>query len=153
MTRARPLRSGAIRGGGPLTNGPLQHLLRNRVYLGELNHRGQSFAAEHAAILDPELFAAVQARLDANRRAHRAKKQHTDALLTGLLFDDRGNRMSPCYAIKKGMRYRYYTSTALMQGRKDGGRIGGPGGGPGHRSRADRCTRDREARSAPAGRA
>ncbi|HEX4768695.1 MAG TPA: recombinase family protein, partial [Lichenihabitans sp.] len=33
-------------------------------------------------------------------------------------FDDRGNRMSPTYAIKKGLRYRYYVSTMLVQGRR-----------------------------------
>ena len=36
----------------------------------------------------------------------------------GLLFDDRGNRMSPSHANKKGVRYRYYVSQALLQNRK-----------------------------------
>ena len=40
------------------------------------------------------------------------------ALLTGRLFDDRGNRMSPTHANKKGARYRYYVSQALLQNRK-----------------------------------
>jgi hypothetical protein len=37
-----------------------------------------------------------------------------------IVYDDRGNRMSPTYAIKKGVRYRYYVSTALIQGQKGG---------------------------------
>ncbi len=37
----------------------------------------------------------------------------------GKLFDDRGNPMTPTYAIKKGVRYRYYVSSVLNQGRKD----------------------------------
>jgi len=37
----------------------------------------------------------------------------------GKLFDDRGNPMSPSYAIKKGVRYRYYVSCVLNQGRKE----------------------------------
>src|SRR3954469_14795725 len=39
VTRRRRLSLGRTIGGVPLTNGPLAHLLRNRVYLGELNHR------------------------------------------------------------------------------------------------------------------
>lgn len=34
----------------------------------------------------------------------------------GLIFDDGGNRMTPTSKIKKGVRYRYYISTALIQG-------------------------------------
>jgi site-specific DNA recombinase len=35
-----------------------------------------------------------------------------------LIFDDRGNAMSPSHANKKGVRYRYYVSQALLQSRK-----------------------------------
>ena len=30
------------------------------------------------------------------------------ALLKGLLFDDRGNAMSPSFSTKRGVRYRFY---------------------------------------------
>ena len=39
-------------------------------------------------------------------------------MLTGLIFDDRGNPMTPSHANKKGVRYQYYVSHALLQGRK-----------------------------------
>ena len=38
--------------------------------------------------------------------------------LAGLLHDDAGNRMSPSHACKKGVRYRYYVSQAIIQHRK-----------------------------------
>ena len=38
-------------------------------------------------------------------------------LLTGRLFDDRGNRMSPSHTNKGGARYRYYVSQAVLQGK------------------------------------
>ena len=38
------------------------------------------------------------------------------ALLTGRIFDDRGNRMSPTHARKGGIKYRYYLSSVLLQG-------------------------------------
>jgi site-specific DNA recombinase len=46
-------------------------------------------------------------------------RSQTPAFLTGLLYDDRGHRMSPSHANKKGVRYRYYVSQALLQNRKD----------------------------------
>ncbi len=118
ITRQRAMASGGTRGGVALTNGPLDHMLRNRMYLGELNHRDCSYPGEHAPIIDPDLFDAVQARLTGNLHERRSARSHSDALLKGRLYDDRGNRMSPTYALKKGLRYRYYVSTMLVQGRK-----------------------------------
>lgn len=34
----------------------------------------------------------------------------------GLIYDERGNRMTPTYALKNGVRYRYYVSSNLHQG-------------------------------------
>ena len=43
----------------------------------------------------------------------------------GKLFDDRGNVMSPSYSTKKGVRYRFYVSSALLRGRKaEAGSVG-----------------------------
>jgi len=36
------------------------------------------------------------------------------SLLAGLLTDARGERFTPSHAVKKGRRYRYYVSTALI---------------------------------------
>ena len=119
VTRKRTLSSGRAIGGRALTNGPLAHILRNRMYLGEINHRDNSYRGEHALIIDPRLFEAVQTKLTENRQERRRRRQNSDALLTGKLFDDRGNPMTPTYAIKKGVRYRYYVSCVLNQGRKE----------------------------------
>jgi site-specific DNA recombinase len=119
VTRKRTLSSGKVIGGVHLTNGPLAYMLRNRVYLGEINHRDQSYPGEHQPIVDPALFGQVQARLDENLRGRRLKNERSQALLLGKLYDDRGNRMTPSYAIKKGVRYRYYVSCVLAQGRKE----------------------------------
>src|ERR1700682_3911731 len=43
----------------------------------------------------------------------------------GKLYDDRGNRMSPSFSAKNGVRYRFYVSSALLRGRKaDVGSVG-----------------------------
>ncbi len=90
VTRQRALSSGRTVGGVPLTNGPLAHILRNRVYLGELNHKGASYPAEHAAIIAPALFDAVQEKLTANRNGSRVRRAASGALLIGRIFDDDG---------------------------------------------------------------
>src|SRR3954462_6209513 len=66
VTRQRRLSSGRVIGGIPFTNGPLGHLLRNRMYLGEIKHKGNTYPGEHEAIISHELFEAVQARLAQN---------------------------------------------------------------------------------------
>ena len=119
LTRRRPLSSGKIRGGVPFTTGPLHQVLTNRIYLGEMNHKGRSFAAEHPAIVERAVFEAVQARLAANRNSHHARLHASEALLRGRLHDDRGNRMTPTHARKGAARYRYYVSLALTKGRKE----------------------------------
>jgi site-specific DNA recombinase len=75
----------------PLTNGPLAYILRNRVYVGELNHKDASYPGEHAAIIDAALFDAVQQKLTANRNGARVRRGASGALLMGRIFDDRGN--------------------------------------------------------------
>lgn len=120
VTRARMLATGRKIGGIPFMVGPLVALLRNRTYIGEINHRGKSYPGEHEQILPPETFEAVQAILDANRQGRRDHWRRSDALLLGKLYDDRGNRMTPSYAVKEGVRYRYYVSAALLQGNKAG---------------------------------
>ncbi len=98
--------------------GPLAHLLKNRFYLGEVVYRGEICPGEHAAILDRELFEAVQQRLKEQAVERSNRRLSSSAVLAGKLCDDRGNPMTPTYASKKGIRYRYYVSHALLQGRK-----------------------------------
>src|SRR5260221_12094404 len=44
----------------------------------------------------------------------------TETLRIGRIFDARGNRMSPSHARKGGVKYRYYLSSALLQGMAGG---------------------------------
>jgi hypothetical protein len=38
------------------------------------------------------------------------------SLLTGMIFDEAGERLTPTWSVKKGTRYRYYVSTSLVTG-------------------------------------
>ena len=123
-SRPRALATGRMIGDVPLTNGPLCHMLKNRMYVGEINHRGASYKSDHPAIVDLALFEAVQTKLTQNLNRRDLRKDASNALLTGCIFDDCGHPMSPSHTVKKGIRYRYYVSTAAAQGRKtDAGTI------------------------------
>src|SRR5262249_59193802 len=84
-------------------------------YVGEVVYRGEVHGGEQVPIVDRALFAAVQAKLAAQARARRCRLRGSPALLSGRLFDTRGNRMSPTHANKGGARYRYYVSQAVLQ--------------------------------------
>lgn len=97
---------------------PLAHILKNRFYIGEVAYRGEIHKGEHTPIFDRQLFDAVQARLAERAVRRKMRRSRSPSLLMGLIFDDRGNPMSPSHANKKGVRYRYYVSQAILQNRK-----------------------------------
>ena len=117
VTKKRPI-AGKVAGGIRFTYGPLAYLLKNRTYLGETGHKGRWYPGEHDPIIDRDMFELVQQLLKSNTHDRAVRRQTSGALLTGLLFDDRGNRMSPSSTLKKGVRYRFYVSSALLKGRK-----------------------------------
>jgi len=119
-SKQRELTSGRMLGGCSFGRGALYHLLRNRLYRGEVIHKGIAYPGEHTAIVDDKLWGEVQARLSDNRTIRRKSRVETGALLGGLIFDDRGNRMSPTYSVRRGNRYRYYISAALLRDRREG---------------------------------
>jgi site-specific DNA recombinase len=104
-------KSGGIRFGV----GSLAHLLKNRFYIGEVIYWVGEHRGEHAPILGRDLFEAVQARRTANAIAWQVRLTGSVAILTGRLFDDRGNRISPAHSKKLGVRYRYCVSDAILQ--------------------------------------
>lgn len=106
VSRIRTLKSGKTVGGIPFTRGPLAHRLRNRFYIGEMAFKGEVLRGEQPAILDRELFEAVQAKLDAQAQSQTVRHSKSEALLMGRIFDDAGNRMTPSHARKRSVKYR-----------------------------------------------
>jgi site-specific DNA recombinase len=99
--------------------GPLAHLLKNRFYVGEVVYRGEAHRGEHEPILDLGQFEAAQRRLRHGAVERSQVRLSSPSLLTGKVFDDRNNPMTPSHANKAGVRYRYYVSHTLLQGRRD----------------------------------
>jgi site-specific DNA recombinase len=117
VTKVRTLKTGETVGGIPFTRGPLAYLLRNRFYIGEVVFKGETLAGEQPAIVDKGLFEAVQTQLNEQVTNHKVSRTKSEALLSGRIFDDRGHRMTPSHARRRGIKYRYYISSALLQGR------------------------------------
>ena len=115
---------GKTRGGVRFRVGALAYVLKNRIYVGEIAYRGEVYRGEHAPILERDLFDAVQAKLAANKVTRQIRLKGSSSILSGRIFDDRGNRMSSSHTNKRGARYRYYVSQAILQQRKaEAGRI------------------------------
>jgi len=95
----------------------LHKLLRNRLYLGEIVHRGTAHPGQHQAIVTAAQWERVHAILKEDpRRRGAASRAQTPALLKGLVFSE-GRAMSPTHTRKRGRLYRYYVSQAIL---KDG---------------------------------
>jgi len=125
LTKRRDTKVRKYNGGIPFTYGPLAYFLKNRLYIGETGHKDKWFQGEHTAIVDRKIFDQVQQLLASKSAGRRALRSASEALLTGKLYDDRGNVMSPSFSTKNGIRYRFYVSSALLRGRKtEAGSVG-----------------------------
>jgi DNA invertase Pin-like site-specific DNA recombinase len=117
-TKRKHGKDGTIRGGAPFSRGALYHLLKNRLYRGEISYRDKVYPGEHQAIVDADLFDTVQQRLEQNAADRRSGNAAAyPSLLTGMIRDGEGRPMSPTHSNKGGQRYRYYTSNSAAEDR------------------------------------
>src|SRR5467141_1068632 len=114
-TKPSTTANGIERGGRSFSRGHIYTLLSNSIYIGEIAHKGQLYPGQHPALIDAETWTTVRDQLATNASDHRRKANAAEpSLLAGLLTDARGERFTPSHAVKKGRRYRYYVSTALI---------------------------------------
>ena len=91
-------------------------MLHNPIYAGEIAHKGKVYPGQHERIIAPDLWEAVQKRLNTNTRERRAPANITGTfILTGKLFDETGDRLSPTSANRNAKRHRYYVSRRLLR--------------------------------------
>jgi site-specific DNA recombinase len=109
--------SGNRSGGASYSRGALYDILQNRLYVGEIHHRGKCYPGEHQAIVPTELWDQVQAHLKSDHQGRRqGLRANSSGLLVGLLQDAKGNRFTPSHTVKNGKRYRYYVCQAISDG-------------------------------------
>ncbi|MBC7835954.1 MAG: recombinase family protein [Phycisphaerales bacterium] len=111
-------RDGTPSGGLRFTKTYLWKVLNQVGYLGRVRHYEAVYPGEHAAILDQELWDAVQARLrECGVAGGTNVRNKHNALLKSLLF------CRPCgramvhnmTGVKNGRAYRYYTCTSVQK--------------------------------------
>lgn len=102
--------------GKPISKGFLYRVLNNRIYLGEITHKGDSFPGKHKPIIERDLWDKVHTILKESPRKRAARtRADTPALLKGLLFGPDGAAFSPTHTRKGGRLYRYYASQSVLR--------------------------------------
>jgi hypothetical protein len=110
-------RAGIEHKSGRITPGALAVILANPIYRGLIAHREKTYPGRHQAIVDEELWAAVQTlRAAIKAPLKRMPKRIDEPLLLGKISDDAGNTMRISHTRKGERRYRYYVSTAVLDG-------------------------------------
>ena len=109
-TKSWTTKKGTHRPGSPWNTGHIYRLLGNRIYMGEVVHKGKRYPGEHEAIVSKGLWQRVQAVLSEHTRARQTKARtklisplegvvrcgHCDGAM-GLTYTQKGPR-----------RYTYY---------------------------------------------
>ena len=111
-TKPTRLREGGTRNGTPMDKKYLSKMQRNPIYVGEIRHKGTSYAGQHEPIISRQLWDLVQEILAENAYARMGVTQtrgKTDALLRGLPYDMNGVKYHVTFSTQaSGKRYRCY---------------------------------------------
>lgn len=84
-------------------------MLQNRIYHGQIAHKGSIYQGQHPAIINDQLWQSVQDQIAGTLRIHRTRQcSAAPSLLAGLVINDDGRKFIPDHANKQGKRYRYY---------------------------------------------
>src|SRR5262249_8723450 len=115
-SKVRVSANGTRSGGTPYSRGALYQILKNRIYIGEIPHRDQSYPRQQEAIIPKELWERAQQKLRSDHQGRRTGiLTNSQSLLTGLIRDADGNRFTPSHTAKNGKRYRYYVSQSVIR--------------------------------------
>jgi site-specific DNA recombinase len=110
-TRTRTMTSGKIIGNVNFGRGPLNLILKNKVYIGKIKHKDAVYEGEHDAIIDAGIFEQAQSLIAANNRDKTLSAYaKSPSLLAGLITDTDGRPMSPSRGQKGARQYCYYVT-------------------------------------------
>ncbi len=109
-TKSWTTKKGKHRPGSPWNTGHIYRLLGNRLYMGEVVHKGKGYPGEHEAIVSKGLWEKVQAVLSENTRAKQTRAQtKTISSLQGVVRCGHcDGAMGLTYTQKGPRRYTYY---------------------------------------------
>ena len=109
-TKSWTTKKGKHRSGRPWNTGHIYRLLGNRLYKGEVVHKGKVYPGEHESIVSEGLWSRVQEVLSENTRAKQTKaKTKIISPLEGVLRCGHcDGAMGLTYTQKGPRRYTYY---------------------------------------------
>ena len=112
-----------IRGGNPIAKMSMHRILRDKVYIGQIENKKEGTFAkgEHEPIISTELFNRVQIAL-ANNSNNKSPSTRAPNILTGKLFNHNGVKFINQRTSGKGKKTAYYYATKgfyLTAGRVD----------------------------------
>lgn len=105
-------------GGRSFTINPLMSMLKNRLYVGDVHHKGQYYPGQHTALISHEVFTQVQAIFNENKQERRKRTWtvKSKALLKGIICcGGCGGAMSPTHTRKKNKHYHYYAANSYRK--------------------------------------
>ena len=96
--------------GRPFSDGVVKAVLHNRVYLGEIPHRGNCLPGTHEPIIDAVMWRRAHRAMDKARATAKARRREpVFAMLKGLIYGPGGYAMIHYFARgQNGQIYRYY---------------------------------------------
>ena len=85
----------------------MYHLLRNRLYLGEITHKGTPYPGQHETIMTKDLWHRVSAKLDMQRSGTPSRGGYTrrDSLACQTLHAGSGLPQSPQPTRRSAMNF------------------------------------------------
>ena len=111
----RTYATGRPAGGGFLTRGQLYYLLGNPIYIGRIRHRDKTYPGLHKAIINQDIWDAVQVALADNTQGHVRQKTERSSLLAGLIRDAAGEPLVASHACPGRRRGRAGALPLLRQ--------------------------------------
>lgn len=110
-SKSRISRSGRTHGGQRIVRGALYAMVRNRLYIDEVEHKGCVYPRQHDATLDRYIFDAATCQLQkAGGERSLGSGSPDPSRLADMPWDEHGRRMSPSHGAKGSRRYRYHVS-------------------------------------------
>jgi site-specific DNA recombinase len=97
--------------GAALCKNTLYKILKNRMYIGMLSHKGEHFQGEHAPIIEQSVWDKVQGVMaeDPIHHGGKSKGSQDNFLLRGMVYSEQGELFLPVSKRKSnGFRYGYY---------------------------------------------
>lgn len=117
-TKTRATKAGKTSGGGEFSNQLVHDMLRNKIYIGQVKFKDESFKGLHEPIVDDILFEKIAKRLDESIVDRFGTYEDTPLLLLGLTkCGICGGQMTTFFSQKKdtGQRHFYYRCTTATK--------------------------------------